>query len=189
METKMIALVDLDGVLCDFLSSVCLVHGTTPQELFKTWEPGEFDCALPLGVDDDTFWENINVDPFFWHGMDWMPDGREILKAVESRVGKDYTFLLSSPSRSPTAWSGKAWWVQKHIPEYRKKLILTESKHAVAGPKKVLIDDRDDNVKSFREAGGDAILLPRRWNSGHKILTHSKPVEWLEMLLVERQEP
>jgi hypothetical protein len=44
---------------------------------------------------------------------------------------------------------------------------LTPHKEIFAMPGVALVDDRDDNVRKFRDAGGEAVLLPALHNSAH----------------------
>ena len=46
-------------------------------------------------------------------------------------------------------------------------MIFTGAKKFIAGPGRWLIDDKDANVEAFRAAGGQAITVPRPWNSEH----------------------
>jgi len=61
-------------------------------------------------------------------------------------------------------------WVKEHLSRYYKQLIITMApKHLLAKPDTLLIDDKDENVEGFWDAGGKAILVPRPWNSNHKL--------------------
>jgi len=69
---------------------------------------------------------------------------------------------------NPESYTGKALWVQKHLPEYSKRLIVTPvPKSEFAHRDILLIDDKDENVEGFVKAGGNAILVPRPWNELH----------------------
>ena len=66
---------------------------------------------------------------------------------------------------SPT---GKWAWIRDNLPIYLKRTIITQApKHLLARPDTLLIDDKDENVDGFREAGGKALLIPRPWNRAH----------------------
>ncbi len=60
-------------------------------------------------------------------------------------------------ARPLRAWLGK----------YTRRTLLGDCKHACAHKGALLIDDSDEQVERFRQAGGWAILLPRAWNSRH----------------------
>jgi hypothetical protein len=42
--------------------------------------------------------------------------------------------------------------------------MIGASKHLMANPKHLLIDDNARNCQKFSDAGGLAILFPQRWN-------------------------
>jgi len=46
--------------------------------------------------------------------------------------------------------------------------LFSWHKEKLAAPCRLLIDDRSENVKAFRDAGGSAILVPRPWNDGSR---------------------
>jgi len=78
-------------------------------------------------------------------------------------------WLLSCPGGDPGAYSGKYEWVCRNAPRLKGRLILADAKEAVAGPGKLLIDDRDENVDRWVwPGGGVASLVPRAWNRSHR---------------------
>jgi hypothetical protein len=89
------------------------------------------------------------------------------MQATEKRFGLENIFLCSSPCETSGCIVGKAWWVDKHLPNYSRRLILTNRKDIFSGPGRVLIDDRDDNIGDWIDAGGAGILVPRPWNATH----------------------
>jgi FMN phosphatase YigB (HAD superfamily) len=58
-------------------------------------------------------------------------------------------------------------WLEEHVPGYWNRTMVGHPKHLLAGPRTILIDDRDKNCEDFRAAGGQAILCPRPWNEGY----------------------
>ena len=49
--------------------------------------------------------------------------------------------------------------------------------------KHLLIDDSDKNIRAFWNAGGNAILMPRQWNSQYHI---ESPINELKRRLEEK---
>jgi hypothetical protein len=47
--------------------------------------------------------------------------------------------------------------------------MLGSQKWLMAKPEHILIDDSDENCTLFRENGGQAVIVPRVWNSLHSI--------------------
>jgi hypothetical protein len=86
--------------------------------------------------------------------MKWMPGG----EALYNRTSQFDHVLLSSPSRSEVSKIGKSLWRRDKTPN--TKLILSRShlKKNYAAPNHILIDDRESNIKQWRDAGGIGIL-------------------------------
>ena len=85
---------------------------------------------------------------------------------------------------NPGSCTGKALWVQSHLPEYSKRFIIsTAPKSLLAKPDTLLIDDKDENVEEFVKAGGYGILVNRPWNKGYERADHT--VEDLEIDLLD----
>ena len=156
-------LLDLDGVLVDFV-------GGMMKALDKPWPfdrpeaMGEWDLMDLWGLEQAAFWEPCN-HAAFWAALNWLADGREILRVCEREVGQANVYISTSPSLSPNAWKGKALWLQEHMPDYRGRVLMGSCKEILASAG-VLVDDYDRNVQRFREAGGTAVLVPRPWNAG-----------------------
>ena len=155
---EFIVYLDLDGVLADFRKGISKVLNAPEMLNSKKW----------------AFWEDAgktfeDVDAIctanFWTNLDWTSDGHNILRIVTHYVKPENIYLLTTPMPNlQSAW-GKAEWVNKHLPVYNKRLIITRApKHLLAGPNRLLIDDNDDNVNGFQEHGGNAILINRPWN-------------------------
>ena len=133
---------DMDGVLVNF------------DEQFKELT-GEYPKQYEQTHTQDEFWEVIDsAGVGFWRGMKWMPGG----EALYNRAAKHDHVLLSSPSRSEVSKIGKRLWRRDKTPN--TKLILSRShlKKNYAAPNHILIDDRESNIKQWRDAGGIGIL-------------------------------
>lgn len=153
---------DMDGVLCDFVSAAFRAHGK--EFCSATYPKGEYRIERVLGVTYDQFWVNIDgLGNNFWPTLkpySWMQ--RLVAKVFEfdSEVK-----IATSPSENPNSWSGKQFWLRWHgLGHIRAK--MGDEKWLLAAPGRCLIDDSDENVNEFRAAGGDAILFPQPWNSG-----------------------
>lgn len=177
----MIAFIDLDGVVADFFTDAvdvaCRYWGASfrrggdpaameklDPQIKRNWPPGEWDIAHVLGLTISEFWEAINDQANFWESLNKYEWADSIIAAVVS-LGMEPHFL-SSPSRSPASHSGKREWVSEHFSGI--PLTLTNHKHLLAGPDRLLIDDGDKNFKRFGDAGGNAFLFPRPWNANHQ---------------------
>lgn len=162
MQNGFKVLMDMDGVLVDFTSGICIALGKPNP--FLSGHTGWFYHDL-FGITEAEFWEPCN-DSFFWEELDWMPDGKRILRSATAVVGEQNIYLSTSPTLSPGSYAGKAAWVTQNMPEgFLRRLMVGPAKHLMANPRHILVDDNDDNVAKFRDAGGIAILVPRVWNA------------------------
>ena len=130
---------DMDGVLVDFDKGYKKLTGRDIS--------GQF-------FSDTNFWDPINEAGYdFWINLDWMSDGKRLWRYIEKYSPE----LLSAPSRQNDSRVGKHDWVNRELPGVH--LILRSAKHKkdFAGPKKILIDDRIDNIQGWRESGGIGI--------------------------------
>jgi 5'(3')-deoxyribonucleotidase len=153
---------DMDGVLTDYVKSACIAHNQ--RDPYVGDNPATSDDLKTLfGMSKADYKKPIDCFEF-WAGLCHMPDGLNILAALEQQFGKRNICILSSPSMDPDAIGGRLWWIDMYLPQYKKQLFLGEPKHAIAGPDKILIDDMDANCENWVAAGGEAILVPRQWN-------------------------
>jgi len=82
-----------------------------------------------------------------------MPNGKQLWNYIK----KHNPEILSAPSRQNDSRVAKHDWVEKELPGTH--LILRSAKHKkdFATPTSILIDDRLDNIRGWREAGGIGI--------------------------------
>jgi len=164
-------LVDLDGVLVDFVGSMARVLG-------RRWDPaacrGEYDPGKLFGCDTDLF-SVFGAD--FWETADWMPDGKRIWDVVRAAVQDGRKILIcSSPTHETGSVTGKLRWIERELGgAWTRQYVFTPRKEALARPGVLLIDDCDAVVQAFEAAGGSALLVPRPWNSMHG---WSGPTDW-----------
>ena len=162
---------DLDGVLADFMSAALRVHGSEIPMDQIGW-----DFPTQMGFRDShdpKFWNRLGYE--FWEDLPIYDDGHQLLCEAEGMVGSTNIAFLTAPCSTDGCAQGKIDWVRKHFPKYRRQLFIGAAKHMYASPTKILVDDHDLNVKSFVEAGGHAVLVPRPWSQardncvqGHK---------------------
>lgn len=150
---------DLDGPLVDFTRGAMAAHGFTLPPLDITWNFYE-----QVNLSAEAFWKPLGRD--FWANLDWTAEGKLLLANLrDAVVSDDRILIVSSPCDTEGCCDGKREWVRRELgPEWVKRLVLTQSKHLLASPTKLLIDDHGDNCSKFTRAGGHAILVPRPWN-------------------------
>jgi hypothetical protein len=72
--------------------------------------------------------------------------------------------FLTGPKPNPGCHAGKAQWIKDFVPERGpgivKELIICpkRDKWLLAAPGRILIDDREASIKSWRQAGGIGVL-------------------------------
>jgi 5'-nucleotidase len=131
-ETEHVALLDLDGTLADYDTSM-----RTKLEALRS--PGEPE----LGDDfhDGPEWlQNrralIKNAPGFWRDLQRINRGFEVLEVLR-QLKFELMVLTKGPSRATSAWTEKVLWCQEHLPDV--KVTVTEDKGLVYG--RVLFDD------------------------------------------------
>jgi hypothetical protein len=133
----------MDGVFVNFDQQFKDLTGMMPRE---------FEAKY---MDQMKFWEEIDgAGVGFWRGMKWMPGG----EALYNRASQHDHALLSSPSRSEVSKIGKRLWRRDKTPDTKLILARSYNKRKYAAPNHILIDDREDNIQQWRDAGGIGIL-------------------------------
>lgn len=172
---------DLDDVLNRFTIPV-LTHLGCPIVGDDEYDPDwGFDIVLAANT---LLPERFPTSNTLWDAIDWniwktIPESIEmgfLLRTCRDSVGYLNTCILSSVIRDPLYLVGKLNWMRNHLPkELQRNFLLGSEKSFCACPGALLIDDNDANVQEFRDEGGQAILVPRPWNSLHNV----EPVEHL----------
>jgi len=160
-----ICFLDMDGVLADFLGGCCRAHNR-PSPYTDPKSFGIFELETLFGISGSKFWEPCN-GASFWDDLDKMPDADDIVRLATSVFGVQNIAILTAPSMSSYCVPGKRRWIKRQFPQFSDQMIFTGAKRFLAGPDRVLIDDRSRNIEDFRQAGGTAITVPRLWNDFH----------------------
>lgn len=162
MVTETQCLLDMDGVLCDFVTRRLQLAGITDPNWYDQF-PGNHDLQRCMGMSTIEFYGEL--DRNFWANLNWMPDGKEILKHVEERFGKENVCLCTSPTRDDECIPGKKAWIRKHLgSHYLRNVMFTNVKFFASGPNRLLVDDSEAHVDEYK---GPSYLLPRIWNRRH----------------------
>lgn len=167
-------ILDLDGVFADFVGGACVVHGrpgfqVTCWNFYEEW-----------GITSKEFWEPIKRkgDCFYEHIVQPYPWARELLTLCR-KFDKDCVFASVAGGEHASDYSGKLRFVRRHFGDM--PLIVmpgnTErtpggTKHLLAAPGRVLVDDSGENVIAWREHGGHAVVFPQYWNAAHDFINN-----------------
>lgn len=155
-------LLDVDGVLADFVAGACEVHNaeypyTHPQNM------GIYEMEGLIGLTSIEFMAPMSKD--FWAGLKPTQDAHEIVKMVESKFGPENVALLTKPVPTPGCLEGKELWIRHHFPQFLNRFLIGSARKSFcAHENSVLIDDHEKNVKEFADAGGRGFLMPAPWN-------------------------
>jgi 5'(3')-deoxyribonucleotidase len=150
---------DLDGVLCDFVSAAYRAHGREYHGEVLGWNFFE-----AWGMSATQFWNGIDaIGEPFWSGLSPYPWAGELHRLV-AKYDPEYR-VATSPSEHPSSAAGKVSWIHEHLPGVTgKRRHLTSSKAELAKAGRVLIDDSKANCAEWCAAGGRAILFPASHN-------------------------
>lgn len=146
----------MDGLLTDFQRAMLRSH--QPHNLKYTEVNWNFWAQM--GKTKEEFWKVADRD--WWANLPWCPEGEALLRSLERIAGRKNICLLSSPGIG--SMDGKEDWIREHIPEYSNQFFFGREKHRVATDNVLLVDDSDQNCIEFKNAGGNAVLVPRPWN-------------------------
>jgi 5'(3')-deoxyribonucleotidase len=166
MKKRPNILLDMDGVLSDFLKSALRL---LPKK------NGSFYTAQDYAQDYGKWWGSdkhygytvndvfklIEKKENFWFDLDPFPWAKDLYKYLSS-IG-DVT-IVTTPIEDPDCARQKLAWLKYHLGITSKDVIIGGKKYLLAG-NGILIDDWSNNVDKFKEAGGKAILVPSNWNS------------------------
>jgi 5'(3')-deoxyribonucleotidase len=172
-KAQMIIFLDIDEVLVDFVNPAIEAHGLDHDKVYDLWSMDEWSLHKNLGMPDSKFWQPIiEAGPEFWENLPEKPWIDEMLYLVSSKVAATYDecYLVSSPNKCVTSYTGKVRWIRKRFGGGFDKFILTPHKHLLAAEDRLLIDDNPYNCERFIKQGGQAILFPFWGNRNRKYL-------------------
>ena len=104
-------------------------------------------------------------------------------------LGFEIYFVTMPDYGNETCYYEKLTWLQKYLPWFEPKmLIATESKHLLAKPNRILIDDNSKYLKAFQQEGGISIGFGNHsWTKEYKGLRveNAQELECLIKLIEE----
>jgi hypothetical protein len=160
-KPKYTLFVDLDGVLVDFDEGYKELTGITTHHADRQGK--------------DEFWdlyrnnlEQKNIpEKNYWSKLPWMSDGQTLWNYVK----KYNPYILTAPAVNPElpkeqrykpefnqSIQGKLDWVKRLDNMKNIYFKAAAHKHEKAGPNKILIDDRQDTIDRWNNAGGIGIF-------------------------------
>lgn len=169
---------DADGVLLDFVSAACRLHGRDPADV-ACW-----DFYKKWGMTDKEFWDPIKDrgETFYCVDVDPYPWAEDLIEAVRS-VDKNFCVVTATGGGHAEDYSGKVKALQARFGEMPMMLVPPGTKHLLSGPDRFLIDDCDQNIDDFRKLGGLAVTFPQPWNRLRLISSENNKLEYVRSAL------
>lgn len=155
---------DLDGVLANFVGGVEKEFDVKLDDLSSWGMADKINKKKGTNLTTKEFWKRIQENPRFWFDLEPYPWARDLVNLTMEKTKGNVT-IVTSPDMAAHTYGQKAGWVMKFYPGLARKLFVGPQKHLLAQPNRILIDDSDDNIKKFKEAGGKTITFPQKWNS------------------------
>lgn len=154
---------DLDGVIANIGQAVANIYDI---KLTPELEAQHGNTLYKLmGLDTkQKLWDVISDIPSFWEDIPPYPWCEELVDALQSV--DEVQILTLSPKADANASTGKVKWVGKHLLKNKLEVNIVHDKYLLAGPGRVLIDDRENHCIRFREYNGTSILFKQPWNNG-----------------------
>jgi 5'(3')-deoxyribonucleotidase len=170
-------LLDLDGVIVDFVRSAMTLHNVTYK--------GEEDYPVSCGWDvveacnamrkkqwkgyltllsDRAFWDMCGTETF-WASLSPYPGALEFVKDLSDLFDPERIVIATSATDHPGTLAGKYRWIKNHLPKWKRRYMVGTPKWALANQQSLLIDDSERNISQFVVEGGAAVIVPRPWNS------------------------
>lgn len=161
-------LLDMDGVITDFIGAINKVH-RKENPFDDPKNRGVYAVEKLWKMTAKEFWKPADSMEF-WEGLEKTPEADWIVDIVIGRFGLNNVAILTAPSLFDGCMAAKKRWMERHYPLLAKRIIFCAAgvKEFLAGPNKVLVDDRDSNIIEFQKAGGVGVLVPRPWNVRHE---------------------
>lgn len=150
---------DMDGVLCDFVSAAFSANGVTFDP--ETYPRGEFACERVIGCTSREFWRRIDfAGESFWENLDPYPWAVPLFKEL-THIGE--VIIATSPSNSPASYAGKQRWLRRMGMDHVQSMFGSR-KSLMSKPGRTLVDDGVHNTGPWEREGGRAVLIPQPWN-------------------------
>ncbi len=179
MRTGWRVLLDMDGVVADFTAGACMVHDK-PDPYLNPKNLGDYDIAAIMEIPTNDFWLPMGHE--FWANLPLTQEANGIVANLSSMFGLENICILSSPNLNHESLTGKLYWIEKHLPAFKRRYLLGPRKQFCAAANHILVDDHDHNVNGFKEAGGNAFLYGRPWNSKHNMSAGDAYQEFLDYI-------
>lgn len=138
---------DMDGVLCNFEKKFTEYYGalSLAKRDRKEWSKD---------------WEDFVKHKKGFEQLDWFPGGQQLLDAVrQSKLPVEILTSSGGQKFHGEVTAQKIKWLKKHGINYKANVVPgRKHKAEYATPETLLIDDTEEVIKHFTNAGGQGIL-------------------------------
>lgn len=141
-------------------------------------------------VDFDSYAKNLSMvgdlvknHPGAYLHMEPIPGA---LAAIRSLIGMGFDIWIATkpPTGNAQAYADKAQWVMNHLPELKRKIIITHDKGLLGDQFDYLIDDRPHKANCLEFKGSlIKFVFPTTWEDVLDIFRGIKAAEKLEKCL------
>lgn len=164
-------LLDMDGVVANFLKGVCNLFNLNYDDMYARYYPHIWDIQKVeffknRGITNDMIFSKISMDEYnFWVTLEQYDGAKEFYDNLCSIVGKRNVVFSTSPSLDPLSSAGKVQWLKLFTQNKSfNDSMIGHRKDLMANQRNILIDDNGSTVLKFMQLGGNGILFPRPWN-------------------------
>lgn len=176
-KQKKVVMLDMDGVMCDFHRGVCDLVSADYKTMRYDWPLGTYKIEDALKkydpkkfnyLTEEKLWQTIDECLVFWPLLKEFEYSRDLYAYLKAFPDDLDIVFCSTPSKNPNSLHGKMEWIYRFTKNDNfRSYIFTPRKELCADEHHILIDDSDENIRKFKEAGGKGILFPQPWNSLH----------------------
>ena len=179
---------DMDEVLTDFVGGCCDLFEVDIVELHRRRiEQRQWEIPSIIGdilEDKDfnlkRFYDRINGEGLrFWENLRPTRYCFEVINLIR-QVNCEW-YILSSPFKHWSSYVGKVKWIETHLGIHVTNYIIHPFKHLHARESTILVDDRPENIRLFKEQGGIVHLFGTSPLADSYAM--SEPVEALRLFL------
>jgi len=156
---------DMDGVVADIVLGMCHhFKVANPFDDPAYHGPHTYNLMSIVGKGPE-LWADLGFG--FWADLPETSEAAQIVDLVTQCFGVENVCILSRPTSNIGCMAGKRMWIERHFPQFANQFLFGIKKEFCASETALLIDDTQENVKAFEDAGGLAFLVPRPWNDRH----------------------
>ena len=149
-------IIDVDGVLRDFISSLKEVYNREfPEHRIKPITSHQLEDFFPIGMDIYEFMDKAHA----WEILENAPPYPGAVEALQ-KWESDFEIVIATAQPSQGRHPTLAWLAKHKVPT--NEIHITFDKHTIDGV--ALLDDFVDNLEKFQATGRLAVCLDQPWN-------------------------